>query len=46
MNQKNSRNKKHKYSGELALVENENTSSLIDIAQEVDSNIFELLQKT
>ena len=41
-----SRNKKHKYSNEekLALVENENTSALINIAQEDDSNIFELLQ--
>ena len=29
----------------LALVENENTSALINISQEDDSNIFKLLQK-
>ena len=46
MNQKISRNKKHKYSKEkkLALGEEENTSALINIAQEDDSNIFVLLQ--
>ena len=46
MNWKISRNEKHKYSnkGKLALVENENTSALINIAQKNDSNIFELLQ--
>ena len=46
MNQKICRNKKHKYSNEekFALVENENTSALINIAQEDDRNIFELLQ--
>ena len=46
MNRKISRNEKHKYSNEdkLALGENENTSALINIAQEDDSNIFELLQ--
>ena len=46
MNRKNSTNEKHKYSNEekLALVENKNTSVLINIAQENDSNIFELLQ--
>ena len=48
MNRKISRNKNHKYSNEekLALVENENTSALINIAQEDDSNIFQLLHKT
>ena len=46
MNRKISRNEKHKYSNEekLALGEDENTSALINIAQEDDSNIFELLQ--
>ena len=46
MNRKINRNEKHKYSNEekLALGENENTSALINIAQEDDSNIFELLQ--
>ena len=46
MNKKISRNEKHKYSNEekLALGENENTSALINTAQEADSNIFELLQ--
>ena len=46
MNRKISRNEKHKYSNEelLAIGENENTSALINIAQEADSNIFELLQ--
>ena len=44
MNRKISRNEKHKYSNEekLALGEDENTSALINIAQEDDSNIFEL----
>ena len=46
MNRKISRNEKHNYSNEekLALGENEITSALINIAQEDDSNIFELLQ--
>ena len=46
MNQKISRNEKQKYSNEekLPLVENENTSALINIAQEDDSKIFGLLQ--
>ena len=46
MNRKISRNEKHKYSNEekLALVENENTSALTNIAQENDCNISELLQ--
>ena len=46
MDQKISRNKKDKYSNEekLALSEDENTSALINIDQEDDSNIFELLQ--
>ena len=41
-----SRKEKHKYSNEekFALVEAENTSALINIAQENDSNIFELLK--
>ena len=45
MNQK-SRKEKHKYSNEekLVLGEDENTNALIDIAQEDDSNIFDLLQ--
>ena len=45
MNQKISGNKKHKYSNEekLALGEDENTSALINIAQEDNSNIFKLL---
>ena len=45
MNQK-SRKEKHKYSTEekLVLGEDENTNALIDIAQEDDSNIFDLLQ--
>ena len=40
-----SRNEKDKYSNEekLTLGEDENTSALINIAQEDDSNIFELL---
>ena len=46
MNRKISRNEKYKYSNEekLAFGENENTSALTNIAQEDDSNIFELLQ--
>ena len=46
MNWKISRNEKHKYSNEekLALGENENTSALMNIAQENDNNIFELSQ--
>ena len=46
MNWKISRNEKHKYSNKekLAVVENENTSALIDIAQENDSTISEFLQ--
>ena len=46
MNQKISRNEKRKYSNDknLVLVEGENTSPIINIAQEDDSNIFELLQ--
>ena len=42
MNQKISRNEKHKYSNEekLALGEDENTCVLIKSAQEDDSNIF------
>ena len=46
MNRKISRNEKHKYSNEekLALSEDENTSALINIAQEDGCNIFELLQ--
>ena len=46
MNQKISRNKKHKDSKEerWPLGEDENTSALINIAQEDDSNVFELLQ--
>ena len=47
MNQKISRNEKRKYSNDknLVLVEGENTSPIINIAQEDESNIFELLQK-
>ena len=42
MNQKISRNEKHKYSNEekLALFETENTSALINIALGDDSNIL------
>ena len=45
MNRKISRKEKHKYSNEekLALGEDQNTNSVINIAQEDDSNIFELL---
>ena len=46
MNRKFRRNEKYKYSNEekLALDENENTSTLIDIARENENNIFEFLQ--
>ena len=46
MNRKIARNRKHKYSNEekLALVEEENTTALMNIAQEEGSSIFELLQ--
>ena len=46
MNWKTSRNENHKYFNEekLALGENENTSTLMNIAQEDDSNIFKLLK--
>ena len=46
MNQKVSRNEKRNYSNEekLALGKDEKTSALINIAQEDDSNSFELLQ--
>ena len=46
MNRKSSRNQKSKYSNEdkLALGEDQNTSTVYNIAQEDDSNIFELLQ--
>ena len=46
MNQKISRNEKQKNSNEekLVLAEEGNTSALINIAQENDSNIFELLE--
>ena len=46
MNKTIRKTKKHKYSKEkkLALGEEENISTLINIAQEDDSNIFELLQ--
>ena len=45
MNRKISRKEKHKYSNEekLALGEDQNTNAVINIAQEDDSNIFELL---
>ena len=45
MNRKISRKEKRKYSNEekLALDEDQNTSAVINIAQEDDSNIFELL---
>ena len=48
MNWKTSRNEKHKYFNEekLALGEKENTSALINIAQEDDSNIFKHLWLT
>ena len=46
MNRKISRNEERKHSNgeKLALGENEDTSALINVAQENDSNIFELLQ--
>ena len=46
MNRKVSRNEKRKHSNEekLPLGEDENTNALINIAQEDDSNSFELLQ--
>ena len=46
MNRKISRNEKHKHSNEemFTLFENENTSALINTAQESGSNIFKLLQ--
>ena len=46
MNQKRSRNENHKYSNKekLVLGEDKNTSAPINIAQEDDSNIFELLR--
>ena len=45
MDRKISRNEKRKYSNgeKLALVEDENTSAVINIAQKDDSNIFEVL---
>ena len=45
MNRKISSKEKRKYSNEekLALGEDQNTSAVINIAQEDDSNIFELL---
>ena len=46
MNRKVSRNEKYKYLNKkmLALIKGENTSALINIVQEDDSNNFELLQ--
>ena len=46
MNRNITRNEKHKYSNEekLALGEDKNKSALVNIAQENNSNIFELLQ--
>ena len=46
MNLKISRNEKHKYwnKEKLTIIENENTSALINIGQDDDSNIFKLLQ--
>ena len=44
MNEKTSRNEKHKYFNEEKLALGENTGALINIAQEDDSNIFELLK--
>ena len=46
MNRKFSKNEKQNYSNEekLVLGEEENICALINIAQEDDSNIFELLQ--
>ena len=47
MNWKTSRNEKHKYFNKekLVLGEKENTSALMNIPQEDDSNIFKLLKK-
>ena len=47
INCRTGRNENHKYLNEekLALVEIENTSTLMNIAQEDDSNIFKLLKK-
>ena len=46
MNQKTSRNEKHKHSNKekLVLGGDKNTNALINIAEEDDSNIFELLK--
>ena len=46
MNRKISRNEKYNYLNKekLALVENQNTATLINITQEDDNNVFELLQ--
>ena len=46
MNWRTSTNEIHKYFNEqkFALAENENTSALMDIAQEGDSIIFDLLK--
>ena len=46
MNRNITRNEKHKYSNEekLALGEDKNKGGLVNIAQENDSNIFELLE--
>ena len=46
MNQKTSRNEKHKHSNKekLVLGGDKNTNALINIAKEDDSNIFELLK--
>ena len=46
MNRNITRNEKHKYSNEekLALGEDKNKSALVNIAQENNSNIFELLE--
>ena len=46
MNRKISRNEKYNYLNKekLALVENQNTATLINITQEDDNNVLELLQ--
>ena len=46
MNRKISRNEKYNHLNKekLALVENQNTATLINITQEDDNNVFELLQ--
>ena len=46
MNRKISRNEKYNYLNKekLALVENQNTATLINITQEDGNNVFELLQ--